>query len=180
MFLKAIVALALLAVVLSMSGCCGCLQFLTGGADNSQTDNTPTDPGDASMLIGGEWETSSHLTYEDSNDGSYAGDEGVSQSIQFFDNGTFVSVGASYGSSQIGYYMSGHYHVTGDTIKFTNVVDNEYPNIAQTQHTTRNIAETTGTLTLDTTSDDAYDLLTIQVPDMWAGSKLSLSRYKTG
>jgi len=179
MFLKAVVVLVLLAVVLALSGCC-CCPFLTGGnAGDPQTSSGSTDPGDASMLIGDEWSSSSSLTYED-NYGSYAGDDGVSVSVQFFENGTFVTMGVSYGSSQMGYYIKGHYHVSGNTIKFTDVVESDYHVIAQGPYQTKNIGDKTGTFTVDTTSDEDYDTLKIDVQDMWGGDTQSFSRYKPG
>ncbi|HMK48323.1 MAG TPA: hypothetical protein VK436_16995 [Methanocella sp.] len=190
MFWKVLASLVLLAVVLAMSGCCSCRPFLptniindNGSTDgNLQTNNThadsgSTDPGDASMLIGDEWTSSAYLSYEDSS-GNYVGDDIASESVQFFENGTFVSVGAAVRWSNMGFVIRGHYHVTGNTIKFTDVVEYNYPDAEQSQYTTRNIAETTGTFTVDTTSYDNLDLLEIQVPDLWAGSKQSFSRYK--
>jgi len=59
---------------------------------------------------------------------------------------------------------------------FTDVIEDSYPDAEQSEYTTKNIAETTGTFTVDTTSNDAYDLLEIQVPDLWGGSKQSFSR----
>ena len=93
-------SLILLAVVVAMSGCCSCCSLLSNSSTdgNTKTNYRPTDlgmdPGDAGMLIGDEWTSSAHLSYEDSS-GNYVGDDIATESIQFFENGTFVSVGAA-------------------------------------------------------------------------------------
>ncbi|HMK48348.1 MAG TPA: hypothetical protein VK436_17120 [Methanocella sp.] len=174
MFLRVVVIMVLFVVVLVISGCCSCCRF-PPMSDNLTTDNGPTDPVDAGKLLGNAW-VSATISNE-----SYTGVEGVFMSLQFFENGTFSATAVAIDPNGIGAWSKGHYHITGNTIKFTDIIEDDYINRSQARYTELKIADTTGIFNLDTTSDKNNDLLTIKTDSgLWGNAGLSLSRSKTG
>ncbi len=173
MYGKLAIASGLIIIVLAVSGCCACCSFLSSGSD----DRVSTSPGDADALLGNYWSSSSYLVYEGTS-GGYAGDTGVSTSIQFFENGTVVMIGVTLDPHGMGYYSTGRYYVTGDTIKFSDIVEHDYHDMSVNQYTTVNIPDTTGTLSIE--SGEQYDVMHIQANGLWNSDTVEFSRVKAG
>jgi len=173
MYGKLAIASGLIIIALAVSGCCACCSPFSSGLD----DSVSTSPGDADALIGNEWVSSSYLVYGDTS-GSYTGDTGVRTSIEFFENGTFVMIGVTLDPHGRGYYGTGRYYVTGDTIKFSRIVEHDYRDMSVNQYTTINIPDTTGTFSIE--SGERYDVMHIQADGMWNSDTVEFSRVKAG
>jgi hypothetical protein len=173
MYGKLAIASGLIIIALAVSGCCSCCSSFSSGLD----DSVSTSPGDADALIGNEWVSSSYLVYGDTS-GSYAGDTGVRTSIEFFENGTFVMIGVTMDPHGMGYYGTGRYYVTGDTIKFSHIVEHDYHDMSVNQYTTVNIPDTMGTFSIE--SDGHYDTMHIQANGLWNSDTVEFSRAKAG
>ncbi|HMK48325.1 MAG TPA: hypothetical protein VK436_17005 [Methanocella sp.] len=168
MFLKVVVAAALLAAALSMSGCCSCCSPLSKGDSdhNPQIDDGPTDPGDADNLFG-------HWIWGQS---AYDGSTLAETDIDFYENGTFtfISVFHKYGGGGTSYTIVGRYHVSGDLIKYTHIVKYYYQDMNQPDHTTTNIADTSGTYRIE--PGNACDTVYLQAKGLW-DNETSYYRY---
>jgi len=220
MFLKVVVAVVVLAAILSMSGCCSCCSYLAkGNSDDNSTindghsnngvDTTPytdgssdgdvnvtpyagssnngidvtpqadgssdvsdvgssTPTGDASDLIG-------HWIWGQSTSDGYTLAE---MDVDFYENGTFIDAGVfhKYGGGGISYTIVGQYHVSGNSIKYTRIIKYYYKDLNQPDHTTTNIADTSGTYRIE--RENTCDTVYLQADGLW-DSETALYRYQS-
>jgi hypothetical protein len=187
MGLKMAIVVGLVVIAMAMSGCCCCsfptdnsnpgTYLPTGSSPSDYSQDTSTSTGGAVDLIGS-WSWSESASYVYSSTGTYAGYSGLGATVVFNENGTFTFAGVfpNIAGSSPGYVFMGRYHVNGDTIRYTNIIKYYYPDMSKVQHTTENIADTSGTYRIE--PGDSYDTIYLQADGLW-DNETALYRYKS-